>query len=295
MLHPRAGHSDKVSAATDFEYRVWTQYMLSADDFGLMPCEAICLQADNRALAKKPAKAVQKALERLLDINLLVAYQDPQGRRYVCDPVWQKYQHIEYPKQSINPPPPDAVLEQLHPLTQELFRQCFGKKSARFRLKVADSSPNSSREVGDDLTLRAPARAETAKANGSRQEADGKGDPDDSSALRVLDAFRARWKATYGHDSSLLLKPLDHMQLQQQIGAHSEAKLLLAVGAYFESTDEYARKAKHPLALWLREPLRYLVKDAADGARQSRCAHQPRCADDAEHTRRDMDDRRRAS
>lgn len=168
MLHPRAGHSDKVSGVSDFEYRVWTQYMLSADDFGLMPCEAICLQADNRALAKKAVKVVQKALERLIAVELLKPYQDAQGRRYVCDPVWQKYQHIEYPKQSINPPPSADVLATLHHLTQELFRQCFGKKSARFRLKDVESSPNVSREVDDGLTLRAGGRAETANANGKR-------------------------------------------------------------------------------------------------------------------------------
>ena len=34
FLHPRLGHSHKVTMLTDLEFRVWVQYQLSADDFG---------------------------------------------------------------------------------------------------------------------------------------------------------------------------------------------------------------------------------------------------------------------
>ena len=53
MIHPRLGHSAKVAGLTDFEYRVWNQYLLSADDFGVMRATAVKLQADNDALAER--------------------------------------------------------------------------------------------------------------------------------------------------------------------------------------------------------------------------------------------------
>lgn len=288
MLHPRAGHSEKVNALTDFEYRVWTQYMLSADDFSLMPCEGVKLQADNRALAKRPARLVQKALEQLVTVGLLVAYLDPQRRRYVCDPVWQKYQRIEYPKQSIHPPPPAEVILECHLLTQELFRQCFGQRSARFRLPVAESSANSSRTVGQDLP-RAGAPPETA--NGKRLTAEGEAG-EISDPERLTDAFRAKWRAAYGVDCSLLLRPMEYSNLAQQLDAVGPVRLMAAMTAYFATEDTYIRKARHPLALFLREPLKYLAGEAVATGPPKGCRHQPPCRDDAEHTKRDIADRR---
>lgn len=299
MLHPRAGHSDKVSSLSDFEYRVWSQYMLSADDFGLMPCEAIRLQADNRALVQRPVKTVQKALERLVMVRLLKSYQDPQGRRYICDPVWQKYQHVEYPKQSINPPPPDEVLADCHPLTQELFRQCFGKKSARFRLKDAESSANSSREIADDLTLRAPARAETATANGSGLTAEGGSpafrtdgvagtNPKDQESLTVLlgrfKEFWSRYPRQDGRESAwkayLDISP-NEAHAAEILAGVERFRLTKSVNDTLTSGDcSYVTLAKN----WLRE-LRWLdaSKPNTSPAALTVCQHRhsPPCQDAA--------------
>lgn len=153
LRNRNAGHSVKLSLLTDLEFRVWDQYQLSADDFGLMRLSALTIQDDNEALARKPKKVVQKALERLVAVGLLLDYAH-QGRRYVCDPMWQRFQKTDYPSQTLTPPPPPEVLTQCHRLTQELFRQCFGKRSVKFRKDIGTSLESSQKESGE-LTVSA--------------------------------------------------------------------------------------------------------------------------------------------
>jgi hypothetical protein len=171
LRHQCAGHSRKLTSLTDFEYRVWDQYQLSADDFGVMRCGALVLQADNDALAKKPRRAIEKALDRLIDVGLVKAFTH-QDVRYICDPLWQQYQKIQYPKQTINPTPPPEVLAECHAMTRELFRQCFGKPSTKF-LKTPPE--NSQKDSGTfDPIARAPAREEAkTKTDGSGLAATG--------------------------------------------------------------------------------------------------------------------------
>lgn len=114
-----------------------------------------------------------------------------------------------------------------------------------------------------------------------------------SVSARVLDTFRDRWKHAYGYECSLMVKPLEFMQLEQQVAKYPEAQLLRAMDAYFASPDEYVRRAKHPLPLFLRDPLRHLATDArVVPSRPRGCKHQPPCEDDAAHTKRDLAERR---
>lgn len=94
----------------------------------------------------------------------------------------------------------------------------------------------------------------------------------------VFDAYRLGWKAAYGYDCSLILKPLDQMQLDQQVAAHGWERLLEALDAYFACTDDYVRKARHPFALFLRDPLKYLAAPkSAPLAGNRSCPHTPTC------------------
>lgn len=108
FLHRRASHSAKVNTLTDLEYRVWTQYLLSADDFGVMRYSAIAIQSDNDALEARPAKAITAALQALVAVNLIGQFTHQQ-RPYLYQHDWQDWQKVTYPRKTIEPQPPVAL------------------------------------------------------------------------------------------------------------------------------------------------------------------------------------------
>jgi len=136
ILHRSAGGSEKIARLSDLEFRVWTQYVLSADDFGIMAASAFVLQADNRGLRQRQTKQIQKALEAVIAAGLIIAFVH-QGERYVWQPDWQDWQGIRYPRASVSPLPSD--LSVATPKTRELF----GKHTA--------SSPQDFGEVSETL------------------------------------------------------------------------------------------------------------------------------------------------
>ena len=86
FFHKRLGHSAKVNILTDFEFRVWTQYQLSADDCGVLREAAIAIQADNDSLAARSTKLVQRALAELVNIGLLLRFTH-QEQSFLCQRV----------------------------------------------------------------------------------------------------------------------------------------------------------------------------------------------------------------
>lgn len=140
---------------TDLEYRVWTQYMLSADDCGVLRLSGLTIQADNDALAKRPMKMIEKALSALVTIGLIIDF-DHQGRRYGCDPLWQDFQKVTHPRLSHAPMPPvDVVL------------QCSLETQGLFAYRAEKFSKLSKRSFGEHAT------DQRLTANGNGQEANG--------------------------------------------------------------------------------------------------------------------------
>lgn len=112
----------------------------------------------------------------------------------------------------------------------------------------------------------------------------------------VLDAFGKYWKRLYGHAPSIILSSLQALDLEKQLAAVPLEQLVAASEAYLASTEKYIREAKHPLSLFLKDPVKYLATEAAPARQAPRgCRHEPRCGDDAAHTSRDMAERRQAS
>jgi hypothetical protein len=122
FIHPRLGHSTKVCMLTDLEFRVWTQYLLSADDGGVMRSSALTIQADNDALAKRSQRQIHHALDHMVTIGLLLEFEH-QGRKYVCDPNWQEFQKVQWPRPTGNPQPPQAVLAKCAEETRVLLER----------------------------------------------------------------------------------------------------------------------------------------------------------------------------
>lgn len=105
FLHKRAGHSEKFAMLSDVEFRVWTQYLLSSDDFGVMRLSPLTIQCDNDALARRPVKIIEKALQALVHVHLVRTFEH-QRRIYVYQHDWQDWQKVTYPRLALDPKPP---------------------------------------------------------------------------------------------------------------------------------------------------------------------------------------------
>lgn len=124
----REGFSDKITALDHLAYRVWQQYKLSADDYGVMPDLAASVQAGNRRLAQEPVKVITAALASFVECGLLHRFVH-QGQGYLYSRVWQKHQKIRYPSETFHPAPPPEELARCEKKTRELFAQRFANSS----------------------------------------------------------------------------------------------------------------------------------------------------------------------
>lgn len=223
-----------------------------SDDFGRLQGDAFTVKHMCFPASPRSLEDFSTAL-RLLDAVGLTFWYGVAGKRYLQIAQFETHQ------------------QGLHRRTRSAFP------------RVPGSSGNDEEMPGQ---LKGREEKRTEEKNVPRAQAPA------SDAERLTDAFRAKWRAAYGVDCSLLLRPMEYSNLAQQLDAVGPVRLMAAMTAYFATEDTYIRKARHPLALFLREPLKYLAGEAVATGPPKGCRHQPPCRDDAEHTKRDIADRR---
>lgn len=190
FFHPRAGHSRKVTLLNDLAFRVWWTYQIAADDYGVMLRSPVVLQAANDSLAKRSKRVVTQALDRVVDVGLLVSFEH-QEDWFVCQLDWQDFQKVRYPRESFNPRPPPEILQKCSRDTSELFQKHSGKIS-----EIDPQHSGKSSEIDPQLP-RAGAREE---ANGLRLTANG---------LRPTANGGARLR---GGGAAAGMNPVDHLK-----------------------------------------------------------------------------------
>lgn len=161
ILHRAAGDSEKVAALSDLEYRVWTQYVLAADDFGVMPASAIVIQAHNRNLRQRPTRAIQKALEAVIAAGLVLTFNH-QGERYVWQPDWNDWQQIRYPRTTVWPLPEDCNLATK--ATVKLFSHHSAKAQSDFG-NESEMPPTPVRAGAQETLTQTPTPAQTPEGS----------------------------------------------------------------------------------------------------------------------------------
>lgn len=233
FIHPKLGHSEKVTHLTDLEYRVWTQFILSADDFGVMRLSAVTVQAANDALQTRPQKQIQRCLEVLVKVGLILPYEH-QGHRYCCQWDWQTWQSVKHPRQTIAPKPPIDVLAQCDRKTQALFTYWPGKKKE----KIPEDFGNVSGPVSD-LARAGACETAHANANGSRVEGEA-GEP----TLPARAGAFADWYAET-HERLLRIAYIGNPRKDYEAGLQlcdklTDAELHDAALVWFGMDDDFA-------------------------------------------------------
>jgi len=132
VIEKTAGTGERTGSLSHLGFRVWMQYQLSADDYGVCPAEAEKLRGDNPALHAEPNKKIQEQIERLIEVKLCGSFMDGK-RRYLFQRDWQTYQRIKHPSKTALPPVPPEELEKCCEKTKELFLNFHPKIAGDFR------------------------------------------------------------------------------------------------------------------------------------------------------------------
>lgn len=121
-IYRNASTGARTSGLSHLEFRVWIQYQLSADDFGVCPALAEKLMGDNDALLEEGAKRVQAAIETLVSVDLCQVFADGR-RRYLYQRDWQDWQRLRHATTTSLPAPTAETLRKCSAKTRALFEQ----------------------------------------------------------------------------------------------------------------------------------------------------------------------------
>ncbi len=96
---------------------------------------------------------------------------------------------------------------------------------------------------------------------------------------QVFDTYRTLWSEKYGVPCALILSPLDFGKLGTHLRTDGVTPALMtsALEGYFDTDNFLVIKRRHPLGLFLVQPMQYLP--VAEKPRYvTPCPHDPRCA-----------------
>lgn len=152
LIFRNAATGERTSSLSHLGFRVWVQYQLSADDFGVCAALAAKFQGDNPALADESARAVQAEIDRLVTLRLCGSFEDGK-RRYLYQADWQDWQRLKHASSTTLPPIPAELLEKCSPKTRELFQQFHPKIRETFppRARACDAPANASAHADASL------------------------------------------------------------------------------------------------------------------------------------------------
>ncbi|MCY3821690.1 MAG: hypothetical protein OXH52_20440, partial [Gammaproteobacteria bacterium] len=128
---------------------MWTTYVLTADDFGVMRADAVAFQAAHDALSRRPADEIAKCVERLVGVALVAAFEH-QGARCLYQWDWQDFQRVRFPARTLHPLPESAEVSatthhlwSVHPGGARVptLPQNFGSASAQLRAVAGPMCP----------------------------------------------------------------------------------------------------------------------------------------------------------
>jgi hypothetical protein len=130
LIFRNAATGERTSSLSHLGFRVWVQYQLSADDFGVCPALAAKLQGDNPALLDETPKRIQAEIENLIRLGLCRSFTDGR-RRYLYQHDWQNWQRLRYPVSTALPAVPAELLRECSGETQELFTKHYARASGK--------------------------------------------------------------------------------------------------------------------------------------------------------------------
>lgn len=263
LLHKRCGHSEKVSRLTGDGFRTWVQFLLSADDFGVMEHSPAKLCAENYALQQLGLRKVDRLLETVITTGLVCRFEH-QGRPFLYQPDWQDFQHITWPATTLHPRPPvDAcsaktqALVRYHPGGQRLPTQEAPRStpavlpaSARSTSVVLPTSPRSTSDVPQQPARMANTHGLRLTAHGSEGEPEGEGRPpwQPEAALHALQEAYPQQRVTYGYKTETAFL--------EQLGASAPAtaaRMATQLEAHKRSHEWRVKGMIPALDRWLRE------------------------------------------
>lgn len=137
ILHKKGSHGERIIALDHLDFRVWVQYVLSADDYGVMRASASVLMADNPRLEREPVRRLERAMAAIVTSGLVQTFTH-QGVTFWWQDDWQDFQGIRHPRGTVNPAPSQEAIQTATKKTRELFaqrpvidREDFGKVSEK--------------------------------------------------------------------------------------------------------------------------------------------------------------------